>query len=126
MRADTSPKRARSREIGTTILKAAGGSQEIDGRTRPAKRFRAVQAAILSDLGGIENVTEVRLQLVNRFASLAVWLEGQDKLALAGKRIDVERYARVAGNLRRLADAIGLDRVAREVEPLDGYLKRTA
>ena len=125
MRADTSSKRARSREIGTTILEPVRGVQELDGRTRLAKRFQVIRAAVLSDLGGIENVTQVRSQLVNRFASLAVWLEGQDKLALAGKRIDVERYARVAGNLRRLADAIGLDRIAREIEPVDAYLKRT-
>lgn len=125
MRADTSSKRARSREIGTTISRAARGGQDLDGRTRTAKRFRAVQAAVLSDLGGIQNVTEVRLQLVNRFASLAVWLESQDKLALGGWKIDVDRYARVAGNLRRLADAIGLDRVSVEIEPIASYLKRT-
>jgi hypothetical protein len=59
---------------------------------------------------------------------LTVELERMERqFALAGEASaeDLEIYARVAGNLRRLLEAVGLQRRARNVTPtLDEYLEQ--
>lgn len=118
--------RPRKRTVSTLERDLSAALADADGRTKLARHYAAIRAAILSDCGGIENVTKVRASLIDRFAALTVWADAEDSRALAGRKIDLSRYAAVAGGLRRLADAIGLDRVSRQVEPLDAYLKRAA
>lgn len=118
--------RPRKRTVSTLERDLSAALSEADGRTKLAKRYAAIRAAILSDCGGRENVTHVRAALIDRFASLVVWSEAQDARALAGQKVDFTRYAAVVGGLRRLADAIGLNRAARQIEPLGSYLNRSA
>jgi hypothetical protein len=99
---------------------------ELDKRTRPYRRYLAIREAIMADLGGEEALSEVKRQLVSKFATLALQLEVAEVVALAGQAIDAEAFGRTAGHMRRLAEAIGLGRRARDVTDLQDYLAARA
>jgi len=89
----------------------------LDRRTRAYRRYLTIKSAILEDLGGEEHLSEVQRQLVSKFATLALHLEATEAAALAGQTIDGDAFGRAAGHMRRLAEAIGLERKARDVTP---------
>src|ERR1039458_9836598 len=98
--------------------RAVGGVLSIDTldrRTRPFKRYEAIRGAVLADMGGEENVSEVQKQLVSKFATIALQLEVMEAAAIDGNEIDVDLFGRAAGHLRRIAEALGMQRVARDV-----------
>ena len=100
---------------------------ELDRRTRAYRRFDEIRSAIYADCGGKDTLSETRLQVIDRFVMMCVWSEAQDAAALAGADVDLDLYSRVTGHARRLAETIGLDRVARDVTPnLADYLRSRA
>ena len=92
---------------------------------RRAKEFAADH---ISDLGGEVNCSAAERSLIRRAVTLTIELERTERqFALAGEASaeDLEIYARVAGNLRRLLEAVGLQRRARHITPtLDEYLEQ--
>jgi hypothetical protein len=99
----------------------------IDGRSHQARRMYDIAALVAADLGGADRITETRLSLVRRFASLSVLLEEQEVQIASGKEIDVSAYSHMSSTLVRLAARIGLKRVSRDVTPdLREYLEATA
>jgi hypothetical protein len=95
----------------------------IDGRTTQARRMYDIVAQVASDLGGGDRLTETRISLIRRFASLSVLLEGQEALIAKGAPVDVSEYAQMSSTLVRLAQRIGLGKVARDITPsLSEYL----
>ena len=92
----------------------------IDGRSAWTRRCRDLIAAHIADLGGIDNVPTAERSIVRRAATLTVELERLEaKFAMAGESspADLDLYQRTAGNLRRLLEAVGLERRARTIEP---------
>ena len=88
--------------------------EKIDGRTPWARRFRDLIELHLADLGGPDNVNEAQCALIRRIATLECEcerLEGEfakpDRVAGA-KALDL--YSRLSNTLRRLLDALHLDR----------------
>ena len=88
--------------------------EKIDGRTPWARRFRDLIELHLADLGGPDNVNEAQCALIRRIATLECEcerLEGEfakpDRIAGA-KALDL--YSRLSNTLRRLLDALHLDR----------------
>jgi len=74
----------------------------------------------LSDLGGNDNVTEAERSIIRRVATLTVELERMEHaFALAGeaKPDQLDLYQRTAGSLRRLLEAVGIERRSRDVTP---------
>lgn len=95
----------------------------LDKRTRPFRRYQAINSAVLADLGGADQASEIQRQLVSRFATLALSLEAMEAAAIDGASIDLDLFARGAGHLRRLGEALGLKRQPRDVTPsLETYL----
>jgi hypothetical protein len=97
----------------------------VDGRSSWARRFRDVIAAYSSDQGGEDHLSEGRRALIRRVACLQTELEIlETKFALAGgaEAGDLDLYQRASANLRRLLEAIGLDRVPRDVSSLGDIL----
>jgi hypothetical protein len=88
-----------------------------------------VVAAHLSDLGGVDNTSAAERSIIRRASTLTVELERLEaRFATAGEASaeDIDLYARVAGNLRRLLEAVGLQRRARNVGAfIDGVSKTT-
>ena len=90
----------------------------VDGRSTWVRRLRDLIALHLSDLGGDDAVSEAERSIVRRIATLTVELERMEGgFALAGEALpaQLDLYQRTAGNLRRLLEAIGLERRARDV-----------
>jgi hypothetical protein len=67
------PKKARHR---SRITNGRGRLLEgLDGRTGLARRYKDIAGLVLADQGGIDNVTQARLQLIRRFAGHCVEAE---------------------------------------------------
>jgi hypothetical protein len=125
MAADTTEQPARC-DLDTRGFGGVLSIDALDRRTRPFKRYEAIRAAVLSDMGGEENVTEVQRQLVSKFATLALQLEVLESAAIEGNPIDLDLFGRCAGHMRRIAETLGLRRVPREVPDLRTYLESRA
>jgi hypothetical protein len=91
-----------------------------------ARRFRDVIASYASDQGGEDNLSEARRSIIRRCACLQVELERLEvrfALASGAEPGDLDLYQRAEGNLRRLLDALGMDRQPKDITPsLSDYI----
>ena len=100
---------------------------DVDGRSIVARRYRDISSAIAVDQGGVDRLSETRLQLIRRFSAAAVLAEQMESALVRGEEIDVERHALLCSTLTRLAQRIGIDRRARTIVPdLKDYLEGRA
>jgi hypothetical protein len=107
------PRKGRSRITNGKVLIAG-----VDQRSPWVRRAKDVIAAHLSDLGGLDNTSAAERSIIRRASTLTVELERfETKFALAGAADagDLEVYQRCANSLRRLLEAVGLQRRARDV-----------
>jgi hypothetical protein len=96
----------------------------IDGRSATARRMYDIVAQVAADLGGADRLSETRLSLVRRFASLSAMLEEQEVHIARGETVDLSAFAHLSSTLCRLASRIGLKRVAKDITPtLAEYLR---
>ena len=106
----------------------------VDQRCAWVRRAKDVIAAHLSDLGGVDNTSAAERSIIRRASVLTVELERLEaKFALAEQASpeDLDLYQRTAGNLRRLLEAVGLQRRPRNLTPnlkdyLEGHLNEAA
>lgn len=114
-------KSGRSRITNGKVLIAG-----VDQRSPWVRRCKDIIASHLSDLGGADYCSAAERSIIRRASVMTVELERMEtQFALAGEAsaeaLDV--YARISSNLRRMLEAVGLKRVARNVTPsLDEYL----
>jgi hypothetical protein len=105
--------RQRSRvSNGSTLLPG------VDGRSPWVRRCKDVINAHIADLGGLDNCSAAEHSIVRRAAVLTTELEVLEvRFAKAGEASadDLETYQRCANSLRRLLEAIGLQRRPRDV-----------
>jgi hypothetical protein len=90
----------------------------IDGRSATARRIYDIAAQVAADLGGADQLSETRLSLIRRFASISALLEEQEVMIANRQPIDLPAYAHMSSTLVRLATRIGLKRVARDITPI--------
>jgi hypothetical protein len=99
----------------------------IDQRSAWVRRCKDVIASHLSD---IPDATAAERSIIRRASVLTVELERLERqFALAGEADPetLDLYGRVAGNMRRLLESVGLERRARDVSPtLADYLSASA
>jgi hypothetical protein len=99
----------------------------IDQRLAIARRYRDLVAQIVSDQGGVDRCSETRMQLIRRFASGAVLAEELEARLARGESVDISEYALLSSTLVRLANRIGIERVARVISPtLSDILRRSS
>jgi hypothetical protein len=126
VQADTDTDLAASDVVARSI-NAAFNLDSIDKRTRAWRRYQSIRSAVLADAGGEENTSEIQRQLISKFCTLAIQLEAMEAAALVdGGDIDVDLFGRASGHLRRIAETLGLTRVARLVPSLQEYLQDKA
>jgi len=117
----TSPKQAGTKP--TNKSRVSNGSailSDVDGRSVWVRRFRDVIESHVADLGGGQVVSEAERSIVRRAAALTVELERlESQFATAGEATPdaLDLYQRTAGSLRRLLEAVGLQRRSRDVTP---------
>jgi hypothetical protein len=88
------------------------------------RRYRDILANLVSDLGGADHLTEAQQQIARRAVSLSLQCEHWDAAAVVGQPVDWDLYGRTSNTLRRLLESLGLERVAKPAETLEGYLER--
>jgi hypothetical protein len=118
---EVQPRKMRSRLTnGSKLLPG------IDGRSPWVRRCRDIIAELISDRGGADNCSAAERSIIRRAAVLTTELERMEaQFAAAGEAsaeaLDI--YARVAANLRRMLETIGIERRSKDVTPnLDEYL----
>src|SRR6516225_8698702 len=92
----------------------------VDGRSAWVRRAKDLIREHLADLGGFDNVSAAERSIIRRASVLTIELERLEvRFATAGEAsaTDLDLYQRTAGNLRRLLEAVGLQRRARDVTP---------
>jgi hypothetical protein len=125
-----------SNNLGISEQKRSGRSRitngtkllpNVDGRSPWVRRAKDIISAHLSDLGGVDNTSAAERSIIRRAAVLTVELERLEAIfAVAGEASAeaLDTYARIAANLRRLLESIGLQRRPKEVGPTLGDLIR--
>jgi hypothetical protein len=96
----------------------------IDGRSAWVRRCRAVLAAHLSDT---PDASAAEQSIIRRASVLTVELERMERQFALDEQAspdDLETYQRCANSLRRLLEAVGLQRRARDVGPSLGDILR--
>jgi hypothetical protein len=117
----------RSRASPRTRVRAGQLLPGVDGRSAWTRKAASQIRAYLTDLGGIENCSTAERSIVRRVATLEVELERlEERFATAGEASveDLETYQRCANSQRRLLEAIGIERRAREVGPSFGVIEQ--
>ena len=89
----------------------------VDQRLAIARRYRDLVAQIAQDQGGADRCSEARMQLIRRFASGAVLAEALEARLANGEEVDIAEHALLSSTLVRLAQRIGINRIARDVSP---------
>src|SRR6516165_7849295 len=114
-------RKGRSRVTNGKVLIAG-----VDQGSPWVRRCKDVIAAHLSDLGGADNTSAAERSIIRRAAVLTTELEVLEvRFAKAGEACaaDLEVYQRCSNSLRRLLEAIGLQRRPRNLNPkLDDLL----
>jgi len=120
----SNPFQKRSAYHSSRITKRVAAVIEGDGRLALPRRFRDLCAGIASDLGGAEHLSTIQLDLIRRYAGLAVLAEKLEADVINGREVALGEMILIASTLARLSRRIGLKRVAKDVTPsLDEYLK---
>jgi hypothetical protein len=87
----------------------------VDGRTVVYRRFRDITSQVALDQGGLDQLSEARLQLVRRFAAAAVLAEQLEAALANGQEINIAEHGLLCSTLVRIAQRIGINRVPRDV-----------
>lgn len=89
-----------------------------DGRGAWVRRWRDLVELHTADCGGADAISEARLSLCRRISATEVMLEQMEaRMSEGDLTVDLDLYNRLAGNLRRMLESIGLERVSRDVTP---------
>jgi hypothetical protein len=89
----------------------------LDKRTSAAKRARDLIRKVTNDLGGADQLATGECQVIQRAALLGVMAEDIETRWLAGEDADPALLATIANAQRRLFEAIGFRRRAKDVTP---------
>lgn len=79
-----------------------------DGRSLWARRWKDIQNIFISDLGGIERLTEYQRGLIGAAATLQCQLEKMQCDISRGKEVDPKELARLVGTYKRTCTELGL------------------
>jgi hypothetical protein len=121
----TASRAARKAQARSRLSNGRDVLPNVDGRSLVARRYRDIVCAVASDQGGVEQLSEARLQLIRRFSGASVLAEQMEARLARGEEIDIQQHALLVSTMVRVAQRIGIDRVPRDVVPtLSDYLKQ--
>ncbi len=109
---DARPSRMRSAVTNGKRLFVEG-----DGNTRWSRRYRDLVAAHVSDMGGVDLLSEAQSSLARRASAIEVELEEMEGKLSMGLPVDLDLFTRSASHLRRIFETLGIERKARDVTP---------
>jgi hypothetical protein len=92
----------------------------VDGRSTWMRRLRDVISLHLADMGSEDGISEAEKSIIRRVATLTVELERLElifALADGAKPEQIDLYQRTANSLRRMLEAVGLQRRSKDITP---------
>jgi hypothetical protein len=91
----------------------------LDGRSSAARRFRDLVSAFITDMGGLDQCSDIKLGLLRRLAAVTVQSELIEARMINGEAVDIGTLCTLASTSVRLATRLSpsLERVAKEVGP---------
>lgn len=89
----------------------------LDGRSASARRFRDLVHRFVSDMGGLDRCSEIKLGLLRRLAAATVQAELLEARMVKGEQVNIEQLCTLASTTVRIATRLGLERVPRDVTP---------
>jgi hypothetical protein len=98
---------------------------DVDQRTATAKRYRALAADLLSDLGGSSECSTNELELIRRISALGVLCSQVETRIVRGESLSETEHANYIAALNaqgRASARLGLRRRAKPVPSLSDYL----
>jgi hypothetical protein len=121
------PKVARPKDaLRSRITNGSALLPGIDGRSAWVRRCKDVIASHVSDLGGEDACSAAEHSIIRRASVMTVELERLEvRFATAGEADadELDQYSRIASNMRRLLESVGIKRRPREVQQtLEAYL----
>jgi hypothetical protein len=119
-------KGVRKPEARSAVTNGRSVLPNVDGRTLVARRYHDICSAIVVDQGGADRLSEARLQLIRRFAACACLAEQMESRLVNGETVDISEHALLTSSLVRVAQRIGINRVAKIVPALSDYLDAKA
>ena len=101
--------------------------EELDGRLNAPKAFERRVSAIKADLGGVDQLSTIEIDLVEAFANSAAALDNLNVRLLLGEKIDLTELSQIISAMVRVASRLGLRRRSRDVTTplLKDYLEAT-
>jgi hypothetical protein len=121
------PRKPRSRGKAYGRAKLTNGKDllpDVDGRSLLYRRFKDIARLVAADQGGLNALSEARVQLVRRFAATCVLAERIEANLCNGLEIDINQHTALSMALVRLGSRIGIDRRAKHITPnLTDYLE---
>jgi hypothetical protein len=125
----TRPKRtgARAKRSNSAVTSGRRLFVEGDGNSAWSRRYRDLVAGHVSDLGGREALSEAQISLCRRASAIECELEQMEGKLSLGEEVDLDKFTRAAGHLRRILETLGVTRQARDVTPsLERYIRERA
>jgi hypothetical protein len=119
------PKKSAGKAYGRSKLTNVKDSlPDVNGRSVLYRRFKDIARLVAADQGGLDALSEARVQLVRRFAATCVMAEQIEADMCNGLKVSIERHTALSSTLVRLGARIGIDRRAKNVTPnLTDYLE---
>jgi hypothetical protein len=88
---------------------------EGDGRGAWSRRFYDLIAGHIADMGGRSVLGEAQVSLIKRASAIECELEQLEGKLSMGQEVDLDKFGRASGNLRRILESLGLKREPRDV-----------
>jgi hypothetical protein len=96
--------------------------ENLDGRVAAVKTLHERLSALVSDLGGFENLSYQEKTLCKRVVHLERLIEKKESTLVNGGTVDVHEYLAAVNSLAGLLTKIGLRRRAKQVPSLSDYV----
>jgi hypothetical protein len=83
------------------------------------RRYRDLVAAIAADMGGADNLSEAKAQMVRAYASISVQREAMEAKLVNGEAIDLEAYCKLISSQVRVSMRLGMkrERPSKDITP---------
>ena len=117
MAVDTMGSAVRGKKSKDAVSNGSRVLPNVDSKSVVARRYQHIAAAIISDLGGLSELSESKVQLCRRFAAASVLSEQMEARMARGEGIDLGEHALLVSSLVRLSGRLGIDRVAADITP---------
>jgi hypothetical protein len=122
---ETTVVRSTSKRVRSKVTNGGRTFVNGDGRSPWARRWRDLIEAHARDISpdGISHLSEAQRSLIKRAATLECQLEGLEGALSEGLSVSISHYAMASGHLKRILEALGIERRQKNLPTLSDVLR---